>query len=83
VTALHDAFRLAARIIAERQPMEHEIEELARGAAGFIDAEVRFLMRQKRRAMWIEPRQGIKGQVIDEKCRMKAIAYEIRRKKDG
>jgi hypothetical protein len=79
-TALHMAYRLAARLIAENQPMEHEIDELARGAAGFIDREVRKLMAQKRRAVWIEPRNGIKGQVIDSKCKMKPIDYVVRRK---
>ena len=47
MTALHDAFRLAAEIIAAEQPAEHEIDELARGAAGFIETEVRRLMAEK------------------------------------
>jgi hypothetical protein len=34
------------------------------------------------RAVWIEPRNGIHGQVIDKRCRHKPIAYEVKRKGD-
>jgi hypothetical protein len=82
VTALHDAVYAVAKIIADKQPAEYEIEELIRGCAGKLDIYVRELMREKRRAVWIEPRQGMHGQVIDEKCRMKAIDYVVKRKGD-
>ena len=86
MTALHDALRIAARVIAERQPMEHEIDELARGAAGLIENEVRRLMAEKRRAVWIEPRignvLGKRGQLIDKRCTHKPIAYTVTRKGD-
>ena len=79
---LRVALLSAAEIIASRTVLEHEIKEAAERAAVVIEEVAREKARQNRRAMWIEPRMGRKGQVIDSSCTHRPIAYVVKRKGD-